>query len=64
MLHSHKLPDLFQDDFTRNNFLNAQKYVLTDATQLELGPEGCHAFTKNGDDLFHVIRHLGSGGHG
>lgn len=59
-----KLPDIIQDDSTRSRFLKAQKYVLTDATQLELGPEGCHASTKNGDDLFHVLKHLGSGGHG
>lgn len=59
-----KLPDLFLDDLTRSKFLKAQKYVLTDATRLEHGPEGHHASTKNGDDLFHVIRLLGNGGYG
>ena len=59
-----KLPDLLLDDLTRSKFLKAQKYVLTDATRLEHGPEGYRASTKDGDDLFHVIRFLGSGGYG
>lgn len=56
-----KLPDLIQDDDSRDKFLRHQKYVLTDASQLE---EGRHAFTKNGADIFHLVRHLGRGGYG
>ena len=59
-----KLPDILRDDVTKDRFMSAQKDVLTEATQLESGAEGIHAYTKNGDDLYYVIRHLGSGGYG
>lgn len=59
-----KLPKVLKDDLVCSNFMAAQQYVLTDATQLENGPDGRHTITKNGDDLYHVIRHLGRGGFG
>ena len=59
-----KLPVVLQDDVTRDKFLNAQKFALTSAVRLEEGEQGIHAHTKNGDDLYYVIRHLGSGGYG
>ena len=59
-----KLPDVLHDDATRDKFMEAQKYVLTQAVSLENGAEGMHAHTKNGDDLYYSIRHLGSGGYG
>lgn len=59
-----KLPEVLHSDTIKDNFMNVQKYVLTDATQLENGAEGPHAHTKNGEDLYYVVRHLGSGGFG
>ena len=59
-----KLPEILLDDVTKDRFMSAQKDVLTQATQLESGAEGSHAYTKNGDDLYFVVRHLGSGGYG
>lgn len=59
-----KLPRVLEDDLVCSKFMAAQQYVLTDATQLENGPDGRHALTKNGDDLYHVVRHLGRGGFG
>lgn len=59
-----KLPEVLHDDITKDKFMDAQRYVLTDATQLENGVEGSHAHTKNGEDLYVVLRHLGSGGYG
>lgn len=59
-----KLPEVLDDDSTRDRFLNAQKYVLTQAISLENGAEGVHAHTKNGEDLYYSIKHLGSGGYG
>lgn len=56
-----KLPDFLQEDSLRDGFLKHQKHVLTDASQLE---KGRHAYTKNADDLFLVVKHLGSGGYG
>lgn len=56
-----KLPDLIHEDGLRDEFLRHQKYVLTDASQLE---NGRHAYTKDGADLFHLVRHLGRGGYG
>ncbi|KAL8928824.1 MAG: hypothetical protein Q9208_001602 [Pyrenodesmia sp. 3 TL-2023] len=56
-----KLPDFLQEDRLRDGFLRHQKHVLTDASQLE---KGRHAYTKNADDLFLVVKHLGSGGYG
>ncbi|KAL8812321.1 MAG: hypothetical protein Q9200_001127 [Gallowayella weberi] len=56
-----KLPDLIQEDSLKDKFLRHQKYILTDASQLE---DGVHALTKNGDDLYSLIRHLGRGGQG
>ena len=59
-----KLPDILHDNETKDRFMSAQRYVLTGATQLEGGAEGDHVYTKNGDDLYYVLRHLGSGGYG
>ena len=59
-----KVPDFFHDDIAVDKFMKAQKAVLTDATRLEDGAEGVHAHPKNGDDLYHVVKHLGSGGFG
>lgn len=59
-----KLPDVLHDDFVKDKFMDAQRYVLTGATQLENGAEGVHTHTKDGEDLYHVIKHLGSGGYG
>ncbi|KAL9024905.1 MAG: hypothetical protein Q9196_006171 [Gyalolechia fulgens] len=56
-----KLPECLQEDSLRDVFLRQQQYVLTDASQLE---KGRHAYTKNADDLFRVVRHLGRGGYG
>ncbi|KAI4176194.1 MAG: hypothetical protein LQ348_006052 [Seirophora lacunosa] len=56
-----KLPSFLQEDSLRDSFLRNQKYVLTDASQLE---KGRHAYTKNADDLFRVVKHLGRGGYG
>ncbi|KAI4206268.1 MAG: hypothetical protein LQ346_001164 [Caloplaca aetnensis] len=56
-----KLPESLQEDSLRDKFLRQQKYVLTDASQLE---KGRHAYTKNADDLFRVVKHLGRGGYG
>ncbi|KAL8806499.1 MAG: hypothetical protein Q9182_001281 [Xanthomendoza sp. 2 TL-2023] len=56
-----KLPDLIQEDSLKDKFLRHQKYILTDASQLE---DGVHALTKNGDDLYSLIIHLGRGGYG
>ncbi|KAL8962726.1 MAG: hypothetical protein Q9193_000913 [Seirophora villosa] len=56
-----KLPNFLQEDSLRDSFLRNQKYVLTDASQLE---KGLHAYTKNADDLFRVVKHLGRGGYG
>ncbi|KAL8681758.1 MAG: hypothetical protein Q9186_002146 [Xanthomendoza sp. 1 TL-2023] len=56
-----KLPDLIQEDSLQDKFLRHQRYILTDASQLE---DGVHALTKNGDDLYRLIRHLGRGGFG
>lgn len=59
-----KLPRVLEDDTVCSNFMAAQHYVLTDASHLENGPDGRHALTKSGDDLYHVVRHLGRGGFG
>ena len=59
-----KLPEIIKDDSIRDNFMKAQKYVLTQATSLENGAEGIHANTKNGEDLYITMRHLGSGAYG
>ena len=59
-----KLPGIIHDDSMKNRFLTAQKFVLTQAVTLENGAEGIHAHTKNGEDLYYSIRHLGSGGYG
>ena len=59
-----KIPEVLTDDSWKEKFMNAQKYVLTEASQLENGPEGRHAHTKKGEDLFHFYEHLGSGGYG
>ena len=59
-----KLPEVFSDDSIKESFMNAQKYVLTQAVSLENGAEGVHAHTKNGEDLYYAINHLGSGGYG
>lgn len=59
-----KLPEVLHNDTMKDRFMEAQKLVLTEATQLESGAEGVHAYTKNGEDLYYVIRHLGSGGYG
>ncbi|KAL8853107.1 MAG: hypothetical protein Q9221_001989 [Calogaya cf. arnoldii] len=56
-----KIPDLIQEDALRDRFLRHQTYILTTAIHLE---DGEHALTKNGDDLFRVVRHLGRGGFG
>ncbi|KAL8907453.1 MAG: hypothetical protein Q9207_001423 [Kuettlingeria erythrocarpa] len=56
-----KLPESLQEDSLRDKFLRQQKYVLTDASQLE---KGRHAYTRNADDLFLVVKHLGRGGYG
>lgn len=37
-----KLPKVLKDDLVCSNFMAAQQYVLTDATQLENGPDGRH----------------------
>ena len=59
-----KIPEFLTDDSIREKFMKAQNYVLTEASQLENGPEGRHAHTKKGEDLFHFHKHLGSGGYG
>lgn len=59
-----KLPDVLHDDSLKDKFMDAQKYVLTGATQLENGAEGVHVHTKRGEDLYHVVKNLGSGGYG
>ena len=59
-----KIPEMLIGDSLKEKFMNAQNYVLTDASQLENGPEGRHAHTKRGEDLFHFRKHLGSGGYG
>ena len=59
-----KLPEVISDDSMRDRFMEAQKYVLTQAISLENGVEGVHAHTKNGEDLYYAINHLGSGGYG
>ncbi|KAL9631910.1 MAG: hypothetical protein Q9204_004013 [Flavoplaca sp. TL-2023a] len=56
-----KLPELLHEDDLRRGFLRHQRYVLTAASHLE---DGQHAHTKNGDDLFRLVRHLGRGGFG
>lgn len=56
-----KLPDVVQGDDLTDRFLRHQRYILTNASQLE---NGRHALTKNGDDLFRLVRHLGRGGFG
>ncbi|KAL8732934.1 MAG: hypothetical protein Q9181_003768 [Wetmoreana brouardii] len=56
-----KLPDFIDEDGVRDKFLRHQKYILTDANHLE---KGRHAYTKNGEDLFHLVKHLGRGGYG
>lgn len=56
-----KIPDLIHEDDLRQRFLRHQKYVLTTASHLE---DGQHAHTKNGDDLFRMVRHLGRGAFG
>ncbi|KAL8877493.1 MAG: hypothetical protein Q9198_004501, partial [Flavoplaca austrocitrina] len=56
-----KLPDLINEDDLRRQFLRHQRYILTTASHLE---DGQHAHTKNGDDLFHLVRHLGRGAFG
>ncbi|KAL8983160.1 MAG: hypothetical protein Q9205_002523 [Flavoplaca limonia] len=56
-----KIPELLHEDDLRRKFLKHQKYVLTTASHLE---DGQHAHTKNGDDLFHLVRHLGRGAFG
>ncbi|KAL8755687.1 MAG: hypothetical protein Q9199_003476 [Rusavskia elegans] len=55
-----KIPDLIQDDL-KDRFLRHQRYILTTASHLE---NGQHALTKNGDDLFRLVRHLGRGNFG
>ena len=59
-----KIPEVLIGDSLKEKFMNAQNYVLTDASQLENGPEGRHAHTKRGEDLFYFRKHLGSGGYG
>ncbi len=59
-----KLPEVLVNDTLKDRFMDAQKCVLTDATQIENGAHGVHAHTKNGEDLYFVVRHLGSGGYG
>ncbi|KAL8658968.1 MAG: hypothetical protein Q9202_007348 [Teloschistes flavicans] len=54
-----KLPDQIHEDGLRDEFLRHQRYVLTDASQLE---NGRHAYTKDGADLFYVGKYLGRGG--
>ncbi|KAL9037338.1 MAG: hypothetical protein Q9180_003775 [Flavoplaca navasiana] len=56
-----KIPELLHEDGLRREFLRHQKYVLTTASHLE---DGQHAHTKNGDDLFRIVRHLGRGAFG
>ena len=56
-----KIPDLIPEDDLKDRFLRHQRYILTTASQLE---DGQHALTKNGDDLFRLVRHLGRGGFG
>ncbi|KAI4111134.1 MAG: hypothetical protein LQ339_000862 [Xanthoria mediterranea] len=56
-----KIPDLIQEDDLKDRFLRHQRYILTTASHLE---NGQHALTKNGDDLFRLVRHLGRGGFG
>ncbi|KAL8788567.1 MAG: hypothetical protein Q9213_001640 [Squamulea squamosa] len=56
-----KIPDLIHDDGLKDEFLKHQKYILTNASQLE---DGQHALTKDGDDIFRLVRHLGRGGFG
>ena len=59
-----KVPEFLHDGIIIDKFMQAQKAVLTDATRLEDGAEGVYAHPKNGDDLYHVVKHLGSGGFG
>ena len=56
-----KIPDLIHEDGLKDKFLKHQRYILTNASHLE---NGQHALTKNGDDLYSLIRHLGRGGFG
>ena len=56
-----KLPEVIHEDDLRRRFLRHQRYILTAASHLEAGR---HAHTKNGDDLFRLVRHLGRGGFG
>ena len=59
-----KIPEVLIGDSSREKFMDAQDYVLMEASQLENGPEGRHAHTKKGEDLFHFHKHLGTGGYG
>ncbi|KAL9001434.1 MAG: hypothetical protein Q9169_000009 [Polycauliona sp. 2 TL-2023] len=56
-----KVPDLIQEDGLRDRFLRHQNYILTTAIHLE---DGRHALTKDGEDLYRLVRHLGRGGFG
>ena len=58
-----RIPDALEGDIVRERFMVVQSYVLSQATQLENGSDGLHAHTKNGEDLFHRIRQLGTGGY-
>lgn len=60
------LPNRFASDLTqRRTFLDLQDAVLTDAVELERGEDGRHVFfAKSGNEHFHVLRTLGSGGFG
>ena len=50
---------------SRRDFIRVQDLVLTDARELEKGIEGQHVrFSKSGDEHFHRVRELGSGGFG
>lgn len=54
-----------RDTVRRETFLDLQDAVLTDAVELERGEGGRHVlFAKSGNEHFHVLSDLGSGGFG
>ncbi|KAL6718975.1 hypothetical protein ACLMJK_003210 [Lecanora helva] len=62
-----KLPVVLHDDTTRDKFMEAQSLVFTEAMKLESDEsdaKGVHAYIQNGQDFYHVLKHLGSGGYG
>lgn len=55
-------PAMRLDQDACHQFLELQRYVLSDACQMENGARSSHVHTKSGDLLFKSLRRLGSGG--